>query len=50
MTIYISKIQLEDGIVEMPQRTHYSEALADLKLLNETYKTISCGKAYIRTY
>jgi hypothetical protein len=47
MEIYVARIQLEDGVVEMPQRTHYSDALADVKVLNETYKGISCGNAYI---
>ena len=50
MTIYVAQIRLEDGIVTMPQRTRWSEARADCRVLRERYKDTAISVAWIETY
>lgn len=50
MSIYVAQIRLEDGIVTMPQRTRWSEAQADCRILKERYKNVAVSVAWIETY
>lgn len=50
MKVYQAKIVLEDGIVEMPQRATWVEALKDKIYLNKEYEGLYTEEAHIYTY
>lgn len=50
MKIYVARIYIEDGYVELPPTTNYLQALKDKEQLNKDYKALYIEKARIYTY